>query len=218
MNFVHTTLGLSLSGLKLRKRIVVQNPGLPDLLWAHLDGALWHATNKGSLFEIVRSGEIRVSTANRYKNSFCRQKGAISLFDFGPSVIDDFEQFENWNGWFGHQQDARVAVWLRLDRKEMGDGLIDAGSAYLEWTKDRSKTIIPGIEACHTRPISLKLISSVLLIDRFKRDLFLVVRPDFATLNQELEKFENSLPEPPPEDQIIKILRQARIAKRNGQA
>ena len=65
----------------------MENPGLPESLWNQLNGGLWHATDKAGLYGIARSGEISVSTASRYKNSFCRQLGAVSFFDFGASTL-----------------------------------------------------------------------------------------------------------------------------------
>ena len=120
------------------------NPGLPDSLWMVLDQRIWHATATDALRCIVRDGEVRI-TGSRYKNSLCRHLGGVSLFDFGPTAVDNWDQLKNWRGWFGSQQGALVSVWLEIDRCTTLDRVHDAGALHRIWKEDRSRTFIPGV-------------------------------------------------------------------------
>ncbi|MGO9133902.1 MAG: hypothetical protein ACLP8A_07615 [Methylovirgula sp.] len=144
----------------------MDNPGLPPVLWAILDGRLWHATGPTELTGIIADGEIKVFK-NRYNNSLCKAHGAVSLMDFGPSATDSSNQFCNWVGWMGHQQDSRIAVWLEIDRARVLANLSDAAETLALWQRNVSQRIIPGVEACHRGAISIDAIASVLLIDRY---------------------------------------------------
>ena len=90
---------------------------------------------------------------DRYGNSFCRHLDCVALLDFGPTAVDDWGQFKNWSGWFGDQQQARVAVWLEIDRRAAAENVIDAGALHRKWKDNCSKQIIPGVEAGHRGPV-----------------------------------------------------------------
>ncbi len=184
----------------------MDNPGLPEALWSHIDGRLWHATKCDALRSIVAHKEIRVAIGNRYVGSFCRNQGSVSLFDFGPASEDIPGQFHNWCGWFGHQQGARVAVWLEIDRASVREGLLDAKATrealelFMDQRRDEDKThepgitIIPGVEACHRGAISTTAVAGVLLIDQHDRNLFQRSgQPNNDTI-QQIDEFEASLP------------------------
>ena len=104
----------------------MDNPGLPDALWANLDGRLWHATSREGLRGIVADKAITVGFSDRYLGSFARNQGSVSLFDFGPTSKDYPNQFNNWIGWLGRQQNTKVAVWLEIDRERVNQSLLDA--------------------------------------------------------------------------------------------
>ena len=125
----------------------MDNPGLLEDLWEHFDGRLWHATARDDLHGIIADEEIRVAVRDRYAGSFSRNLGGVSLFDFGPASEDVPNQFHNWCGWFGHQQEARVAVWLEIDRASVLESLMDAKVAREASKQNLSATFIPGVEA-----------------------------------------------------------------------
>ncbi len=180
----------------------MKNPGLPEHLWAALDGRLWHATGPHGLKGILADGKIRI-VGDRYGNSFCRQLGCVALLDFGPTAVDDWGQFKNWSGWFGHQQQARVAVWLEIDRSAAAENVIDAGALHRKWKDHRGKQIIPGVEAGHFGPVPVGCIGAILLIDRYKRATFkLLDGVDEGPLRR-LEDFERSLPPAPDPDPLV---------------
>ena len=171
----------------------MKNPGLPEPLWEILDGRLWHATGPEGLTGILADGEIRI-TGDRYQNSFCRQLKCVALFDFGPTAVDNWNQFNNWQGWFGHQQDARVAIWLEIDRRTVTGNVIDAGKMHQRWEDNLSKQIIPGVEAGHHGPVPIGCVGQALLIDQHDHSKFALhaeVREDLLT---RLAEFERSLP------------------------
>ena len=107
------------------------------------------------------------SSATRYGNSFCRQLGRVALLDFGPTAVDDWGQFNNWSGWIGHQQQARVAVWLEIDRRAAAQNVIDAGALHHKWKDNPSKQVSPGVEAGHRDPVPVGCIGALVLIDRY---------------------------------------------------
>ena len=148
------------------------NPGLPEMLWSRLSERLWHATEPDSLSGMISDGEIRVGVGDRYKNSFCRSQGCVCLFDFGPTAVNDWGQFDNWYGWFGHQQNAKIAIWLEIDRTKSIERLLDARAAHEKWHETPSKRFIPGVEACHRGPIPWAAVVSALLIPRDNLELF----------------------------------------------
>lgn len=202
----------------------LDNPGLEKPLWSNIDGRLWHATERNGLCGIVADEEIKVAVGERYVGSFCRNQGGVSLFDFGPASEDIRNQFNNWLGWFGHQQNARVAVWLDIDRTSVRENLTDAKETrealkqlmdkrHAEGRIDEPGTqLIPGVEACHSGSIPLAAIVGVLLIYQHDRNLFRRLdRPDNGTI-QQIDAFETTLPahEDGP-------LVQAILAGRNGE-
>lgn len=189
----------------------MENPGLPDSLWRELEGRLWHATAKDGLTGIAQSYEIRVSTAGHYKTSFCRNLGGVSLFDFGRSAVDDWNQFNNWFGWFGSEQGTRVAIWLEINRNKVCSELMDAASAHSAWKKQLSKTFIPGVEACHIGAIPGNASDRFLLIDRHNLGTFRIVDENWPERLHEIDEFEASLP-PEPRNGIAARLNAARQA------
>ena len=188
----------------------MDNPGLHAPLWAMLDGKLWHATGSTQLAAIIADGEIRV-IGDRYKNSLCKLRGGVSLMDFGPTAVNLSNQFHNWSGWLGHQQDCRVAVWFEIDRDAVVANLDDARAAHSLSRLCPSRSIIPGVEACHRGAIPIAAIASVLLIDRdFGHTSFRVCAMNKDMIDGHLTEFEQSLPPTPPEHPVVKALKAGR--------
>ena len=185
----------------------MDNPVLPEALWSHLDGRLWHATCRDGLQGIVADKEIRVAVGNRYVGSFCRNQGSVSIFDLGAAQEDIQKQFRKLCEWFGHQQGTRVAVWLEIDRANVLESLMDAKAAREAWhlmidqrlaesKMDEPRTMfISGVEACHIGPIPIADVASVLLIDQHHKKLFQRLgKPDNDTI-QQIDAFEATLPD-----------------------
>lgn len=196
----------------------MENPGLPEALWSELDGRLWHATDRYGLRGIVERGRILANVDHGYVGSFCRHQGGVSLFDFGPVSEDVPNQFTNWCGWLGHQQKARVAVWLEIDRVAVRENLLDAGEARARWNDlvdqrvadggrhEPGVTFIPGVEACHSGPIPMTALSGVLLVDQHDghRRYLRLGKPGEGTI-QEIDAFEATLA-PHEDDPIVSRL------------
>jgi hypothetical protein len=129
----------------------MNNPGLPASLWAQLDGKLWHATGVNGLTGIVADGKIRVGVGGRYKNSFCRSRGCVSLFDFDHEAADqDGFMFSNWFSWLGREHDGRCAIWLEIDRPSCAP-LLMTPRIVLETVRTEKfrGRFFSGVEACH---------------------------------------------------------------------
>ena len=192
----------------------MKNPGLPNQLWSVLGGRLWHATGPDGLKGILADEEIRI-VDDRYSNSLCRQLGCVALLDFGPTAVDDWDQFKNWSGWFGHQQQARVSVWLEIDRCAAVEQVIDAQALHRIWEDNSSKKFIPGVEAGHCGPVPVARIGAILLIDRHEVSTFeRLVGVDAAPLDR-LKNFERSLPPAPDPHPFIAAM-EARRKRQNA--
>lgn len=170
---------------------------LPDSLWEALNYRLWHATSLEGLKGIVESGEIRVG--DRYENSLGRHLGCVSIFDFGPTA-KDYDQYRNWNAWFGHEQKSRVAVWLEIDRDATADKVNDAETTRTIWHENKlyKKRLIPGVEASYKGVIPLSVLKGALLIDQHDLIEFKYFEGVDKTLICKAADFEKSLPPPPP--------------------
>lgn len=183
----------------------MNNPGLPEPLWDVLDGRLWHATSPSGLVGILQDGKIRV-LQDRYCNSLCKMLCGVSLMDFGTSASDRAGQFVNWSGWFGHQQDCRVAVWVEIDRQAVLSNLLNAEDARALWNEGNySRQLIPGVEACHKGEIPATAFAGILCVDRYDRSRFVMIGMESATTC--LKEFEASLPPAPSESSFLAMLR-----------
>jgi hypothetical protein len=201
----------------LREIEGMNNPGLPPSLWAQLDGRLWHATGSHGLIGIVADGQIRVSTSNRYPNSFCRSRGCVSLFDFGDEASDQGEfEFSNWFSWLGREHDGRCAVWLEVDRVSCGSQLISPSLAREIARREQSGgKLFTGVEACHKGPISSSQILGALFIDRHDPALFEWCNRFIGPLPAALSSFCQTLPVPPPEHPLEQALRSRKQERQN---
>ena len=200
----------------------MNNPGLPNRLWKALDQRLWHATGLEGLRGILKSGHIAIAGA-RYENSLCRYLNCVSLFDFGPSAVDDWGQFHNWYAWFGHEQNSRVAIWLEVDREAVAHDLYDAGKLHQIWKEHLSKRFMPGVEAGHRGPIRLCALKGALLIDRYtevpgyNKANFKRCDTVDETLIRQFDDFNQTLPVDPEREKLGALYaRLAARAKRKG--
>lgn len=187
----------------------MDNPGLPETLWSLLNGRLWHATSPDGLAGILADSEIRLAKGEKYQNSFCRSLGGVCLFDFGPSAVNECNQFSNWTGWFGGQQCSRIAIWLCINRDLVGDNLLDAGATHVRWQDACHTQIIPGVEAYHKGPIPLAAVVSALLIARDDKKVFQQLVEFPAGVFRQMEDFGAKLP-PPPDNGIIEAFEAAK--------
>jgi hypothetical protein len=147
----------------------MKNPGLPESLWSALDGGLWHATDINGLAGISADHRIRVSESDRYKNSFCRLRGCVSLFDFGEKAwIESDSEFHDWRKWLGAEQVGRCAIWLRIDRERVSQCLDPERVAEI-WRQAKERRygmlLCLGVEAWHRGDIPAEQILGALLVD-----------------------------------------------------
>jgi hypothetical protein len=171
--------------------IDMMNPGLPTSLWIQLEGKLWHATGHKGLAGILMGAQIKVSTGDRYRNSFCRCRGCVSLFDFGEEA-DDQDDFmtSNWFPWLGREHDGRCAIWLEIDRCQCAARLMTP-RVVLETvrTEGFKGRFFCGVEACHKGPIPVTCVVAALFIDRYDPRSFVRCDQSIACMPQELESF-----------------------------
>ena len=134
----------------------MRDPGCGPEAWAVLDGRLWHATSMDGLLGIQRDGFI--TPGNRHRGSFVSARGWVSLFDFGPTARDEWNQWNNWAQWFGATHDADLSAWLEVDRKSGENEIVEAEALRVLWNQEVDRrveigsgepwqgTIIPGVE------------------------------------------------------------------------
>ena len=187
----------------------MDNPGLPDPLWEVLDNRLWHATGADSLSGIVKEGNIKI-TGDRYQKSLCRILDCVSLFDFGPTAVDDWDQFRNWNAWFGAYQESRVAIWLEVDRRAANASIIDAGEMHRISQKHLGHMLVSGVEAGHPGPVPVNHLRGALLVDHHDRSKFVWHDDVNKALIDAVGNFEKSLPPAPPEHPLITAIKARR--------
>jgi len=186
----------------------MDNPDLPSALWEILNNRLWHATGSKELAGIIADGEIRVF-GDRYKGSLSKALGAVSLMDFGPTAVD-FDQFDNWCGWLGHQQNSKVAIWLEIDREAVAANLYDAKATCDISANNLGKQVIPGVEACHKGPIPISAVVSCLMIDRdHNHARFEWIPMDRDTILDSVSQFERTLEPGPPKSELVKAVEAA---------
>ena len=186
----------------------MKNPGLPDSLWAQLDGRLWHATSARGLAGIAADGQIKVSTADRYENSFCRCRGCVSLFDFGQGCAkqDDF-MFSNWFPWLATAHEGRCAISLEIDRVRSAARLRGPNVVLETVRSERFRgKFFSGVEACHKGPIASSQIAGALFINRYDLSSFARCERGLAFMPDELASFCQTLPEPPREHPLQRAL------------
>ena len=152
----------------------MQDPGCGPAAWAVLDGRLWHATSVDGLRGIRRDGVIR--PGNRYRSSFVSARGWVSLFDFGPSARDEWDQWRNWAQWFGSTHDADQSVWLEVDREAGKGEIVEAEELRMLWREELDRrvressgepwsgNIIPGVEGCYRGPLPIALVKRAVLM------------------------------------------------------
>jgi hypothetical protein len=187
------------------------NPGLPDSLWTELGGRLWHATSLEGLTGIVADSRIRVSTGDRYRNSICRCRECVSLFDFGREALDqdDFMR-SNWFSWLGSEHTGRCAIWLEIDRERSAEWLIGPIALREIVRKEQLRgRFFVGVEACHKGPIATSAIVGALILDRHDCSQFRRYAGEVAGLLHAAVSFSDSLPPPPPESLFVRALREA---------
>ena len=131
----------------------------------------------------------------RYQGSLCQSLKCVALFDFGRTAVDTDNK--NWYGWFGHQQNAPVAIWLEIDRLATAANLIEAGGMRTIWDGNPGKTYIPGVEAGHRGPLRLGFLTSALLIARHDPSHFQRREGVDEALLAEVDRFEETLPRSP---------------------
>jgi hypothetical protein len=128
-------------------------PGLPAHLWSRLNGRLWHPTDMSGLKGIIGDGFIRLG--DRYLNAFCRCRGSVSLFDFGPAASDQSEfEFANWFGWFGSEQNAPYSIWLEIDHKRSTDRLMNPAAVRDACRAAPDKTTLGKLHASPTHAVA----------------------------------------------------------------
>ena len=146
----------------------MKDPGCGAEAWEILNGKLWHATSVQGLRGIL--AERCIIPGTRYKSSFVQAKGWVSLFDFGPSATDRSGQFGRWCAWFGPEYEAKLSIWIEVDRSEGKEQIVDAEELRLMWYEERARrrregetgqwpgNIFPGVEGAYRGTVPIHLL------------------------------------------------------------
>lgn len=142
--------------------------GLFDSLFPYLDGRVFHVTKESYLLSIFDCGEIRPNQDGSYatsfgssKDSFFRNRGCVSLFDYRSATAEQFKQF------------SERCLPTQPASPESGIAILFVSeSVYpvlLPWTLCKeeqaySEMIVPYLEAGHAGPLTLKNINEVIIL------------------------------------------------------
>ncbi len=137
---------------------------LPELC-----GGLWHTTHPDRFKAILRSGAILpepdIPDNERYCTGlgkehypYVRTLGGVSLFDFNgfdPDVYTKEYPSSTWATFIPYRTDWGCAVWIEIDRDQVGPPLISGSELLAKWKSDgaHGHNIMPEIEAAHIGPI-----------------------------------------------------------------
>jgi hypothetical protein len=153
------------------RRLEFPETGLLDSLFPCLHGRVFHVTKESNLDTILSCGEIRPNRDGSYDttfgssmNSFFRNRGCISLFDYRSATSEQSEQFEEFRGRCSPTQPASPAGGIAL--------LFISKSVYsalLPWTlwkeeKAYRKMVLPHLEVGHAGPIPTERIDEVIVV------------------------------------------------------
>ena len=155
-------------------KLVLPERTLNEALLPLLRGRVFHVTLADTLMAIRADGEIRPNTTGQYSspvgrcNSFFRNRGCVSLFDYRSATEEELA---------GSLSKCSAATWVHASRGSELAILLLAHERCPElqrWSlwKDEnalSKMIVPHVEAGHQGPVSLDLVDEVLRI-RVERD------------------------------------------------
>src|SRR5713101_4436516 len=157
---------------------VTADEDLPPELREHL----WHTTLPHRYEAILRTGSIvpnpNIPDSERWKTSggpkyypYVRVLGGVSLFDFrsfDPVAYSEKYPISSWREFVPYRRDWGSAIWLQIDRSQIGSSFIDADTLVAKWKEDNAygHTIMPRIEAAHIGPLSLCVVTRVLQVGK----------------------------------------------------
>lgn len=150
--------------------------GVPPELWGHL----WHTTLPHLYDAIVRTGSIlpnpEIPGAERWHTSrgpehypYVRFLEGVSLFDFrgfDPAAYDLKCPMSTWREFVPYRRSCGSAIWLQIDRAELGSSFIDGDALVARWKDENGygHPIMPRIEAAYLGPLPLRLVTRVLQV------------------------------------------------------
>ena len=132
----------------------------------------------------MRDGRIRV--ASHRHNAFTHHMGLVSLFDFGPTAVDEVDGFgiaasDHMYGWLNGTWPDRspMAVWLEADVDRMSTKYRNAAELsplagrmkFIPKTSTRTPRralfakFIHGLEAGHQGPLPVGMLNGAVLVE-----------------------------------------------------
>ena len=127
--------------------------------------------NKGDLDRASRAGSLEPAGTGSI-----RDRHRVSLFDFGPSATDESGQFGRWKPWFGAEHNAKLSVWLEVDRNEGRERIVDAEELRLMWHEEMARrrregengpwpgTIFPGVEGAYPGAVPIHVLKRAVVM------------------------------------------------------
>lgn len=146
-------------------------------VWDQLKHGLWHCTSVDRMAGVLEAGAIRPDGGKagpHYRGGYCRQIGAVSLFDFDSArEADALRRYSNWAPFLrGHG--APISVWINLDREELRAGFIPIADLWARYTASlgtrEPANISPYVEAGHLGPIPVSAFRFLLTVCRTDRE------------------------------------------------
>jgi len=141
---------------------------LTESILPYLTKRIFHVTKKSNLNAILECGEIRSGKNNKFEttfgyssNSFFRNRGCISLFDYKTATKEQFDKY------FGRCHPAmpvtpedEIAILL------INDSIYHELLSWELWREEQaySEMVLPYLEAGHQGPISIKKVDEILIV------------------------------------------------------
>ncbi len=150
-------------------KVRYRNRDLPNSLLPRLMERVFHVSLLSSLEKIKEDGEIKVSGTGLcpsvypgHYNSFMRNRGYVSLFDYRSVPQEHLEDsLDKCSPTQGATPESGIVIFL-FSRSDIPKLL-----SWREWNLEDAprEMVVPYVEAGHKGPISLKLIDEIICLE-----------------------------------------------------
>jgi hypothetical protein len=158
----------------------MRDPGGANFFLRELHDKLWHSTHPERFLGIMQCGSIlpepNIPNCDRWKTvrgpefyPYVRFIGGVSLFDFrrfDPQAYQATCPLSNWHEFVPCREDWPGAVWIEIDRGQLGPDFVPGDELVVRWKSDKAyrHTLMPQIEAAYLGPLPRAAFKRALLV------------------------------------------------------